>query len=335
MNKKEKKSSKRIMAMVKRGGLVTDRLWPIYLFGLTREENEDWFIRKVFGHDLNAITLDMLNAITHKLSEWWLDELEEKGTLPQKLTAQEFKELWNECDGSIEVYIKESEIRKFLKKDYPKEFIYKHMKRVGHISLEGRAPVEWKRDQRDPMGRFRWTVCEVTGGFADVICLRDPPSAETKKFQKYRLPVREKGRWKGTEEDLYVVRFIGTWGRGFALHILNQRIKMLPERFYRYLSPTAKMLCRIVTGTNYSPITLTLDQILKMLGWKGELTNMSLRKTLITRAWEQLEKYYFIKTFKSEPENKPTTHWVIWKRGGWFYEPEPTKQSDKKHTKSD
>ncbi len=325
---KSEASGKKVMAMVNRGGLVTDREWPIYLFGLTKDKSEDWFIRKVFGHDLNAITLDMLNAVTHKLSAWWRKEQKETGKMPRLLTADEFNDLWIDSDGAIEVYIKESEIRKFLKKNYPKEFIYKHMKRIGNISLEGRAPVAWKRDQEEPDGRFRWTVCEVTGGFADVICLRNPPSAETKRFQKYCLPVRKKGRWKGTEEDLYVVRFIGTWGKSFAGSVLNRRIKMMPERFYRYLSPTAKMLCRVVTGTTYSPVTFNIIQCAKILGWKPEKMNISLKAILVERAWKELVKYFFINKVSKRQGEKESINWTIWKRKEWFYEPEQIKESD-------
>ncbi|TET68094.1 MAG: hypothetical protein E3J56_11820 [Candidatus Aminicenantes bacterium] len=154
MSKKKKKPDGSIKAMVKTGGLVTDREWPIYLFGLTKKEGEDWLIRKVGGYDLSAMTLDMLNAVTHKMSEWWKDELEETGEMPPKLNRAEFDELWLSSDGAIEVFIKESEIRKFLKKNYPKEFIYKHMKRIGHISLEGRAPVDWRQDHQDPLGQY-------------------------------------------------------------------------------------------------------------------------------------------------------------------------------------
>ena len=129
-----------------------------------------------------------------------------------------------------------------------------------------------------------------------------------------------------------MVEFIGSWGQNFAVRILNQRIKMLPERFYEYLSPTAKMLCRIVTGTKYSPITLTLDQISKILGWKDATRDASLKRKLITRGFESLVKYYFINSFKTEPKEKekPIKEWVIWKRKDWFYEPEPAKLSDKK-----
>ncbi len=326
MNKKEKRSGNRIKAMVNCGGLVTDREWPIYLFGLARDETDDWFIRKVFGHDLNAITLDMLNAVTHKLSAWWREELKETGKMPRALTITECNKVV--ADGGFVVIITDSEIRKFLKKNYRKEFIYKHMKRIGNISLEGRAPVAWKRDQEDLKNRFRWTVCEITGGFADVACLND----DEDRLKK--LPAREKGRWRDTKENVYMVEFIGSWGQSFAVRILNQRVKMLPERFYKYLSPTAKMLCRVVTGTNYSPIILTLDQISKILGWKPETTNRTLRTTLITRGFESLVKYYFINSFKTEGENKPS-QWVIWKRKDWFYEPEPAKLSDKKHSESD
>jgi hypothetical protein len=316
---KEKHSNSSIKAMVKHGGLVTDREWPVYLFGLTRDENEDWFIRKVYGYDLNAITLDMLNAVTHKLSEWWRDELDETGTMPQPLTKEEFDDVL--IDGAIQIIIRESEIRQFLKRpNYSKKFIHDHMDSIGTIALKGIAPTQWsfKGDE----GKYGWKNKPVTGGFAEVICVNDPEHRDNEKHQRRRLPPREKGRWKDTEEYVYVVRFIGEWGKSFAASVLNKRIKMMPERFYRYLSPTAKMLFRVIGGTDYSPITLTLDQCSKILGWKPETTNMTLRITLISRALEGLVKYYFVSSFKSEPKGKPTTHWVIWKKKNWFYPPE-------------
>ena len=327
MINKEKHSNSSIKAMVKHGGLVTDREWPIYLFGLTRDEHEDWFIRKVCGHDLNAITLDMLNAVTHKMSEWWTDELEETGKMPRKLNQTEFDELWRISDGAIEVIIRESEIRKFLKKNYPKEFIYKHMKRIGHISLEGRAPVAWRQDR---FGQYHWTICEVAGGFADVICVTDPPFDVPERFCGLRLPLRKKGRWKGTEEDVYVVRFIGTWGKAFAASVLNQRVKMMPERFYKYLSPTAKLLCRVITGTNYSPITLDIVQCAEILSWKPEKMNIPLKAILIEKALKELVRYFLVDKISDRKGKGESTCWTIWKRKNWFYLPEPEKQSDKK-----
>lgn len=311
--------------MVKHGGLVTDREWPIYLFGLTRDEHEDWFIRKVCGHDLNAITLDMLNAVTHKLSEWWREELEETGELPRPLNKEEFENVL--IDGAIQIIIRESEIKKFLKRpNYSKKFICDHMERIGTIALKGIAPTQWsfKGDE----GKYGWKNKPITGGFAEVICVNDPEYRDNEKYQRKLLPPRKKGRWKGKEEYVYVVRFIGTWGKSFAASVLNQRIKMMPERFYKYLSPTAKMLCRVVVGTNYSPITLTLDQCSKILSWKDAKRDATLKRTLITRALEGLVKYYFISSFKPEPEGKQTAQWVIFKKKNWFYPPELEKRSD-------
>ena len=323
MSKKKPDSS--IKAMVKAGGLVTDREWPIYLFGLTRDEGEDWLIRKVGGYDLNAIMLDMLNAVTHKLSEWWREQLDETGTMPKPLTKEEFDDIWLQGDGAIEVFIRESEIREFLKKDYPKEFIYKHMKNIGHISLEGNAPVDWKQDH---LGQYRWTMRPVTGGFADVICVTDPPFEVPERFQGLRLPPRKKGRWKGTEEDLYVVRFIGTWGKAFTASVLNRRVKMMPERFYQHLSPTAKMLFRVLSGTTYSPVTLDIVQCAKILSWKPEKMNIPLKAILVERAWKELMRYFLVDKISDRKGKRELTCWTIWKRANWFYLPEPEKQSD-------
>ncbi|TET68095.1 MAG: hypothetical protein E3J56_11825 [Candidatus Aminicenantes bacterium] len=176
--------------------------------------------------------------------------------------------------------------------------------------------------------RSSWTICEVTGGFADVICVTDPPFDVPERFRGLRLPARKKGRWKGTEEDLFVVRFIGTWGKAFAMHVLNQRVKMMPERFYQYLSSTAKMLCRVITGTNYSPITLDIIQCAKILSWKPEKMNIPLKAILVERAWKELMRYFLVDKISDRKGEGELTHWTIWKRANWFYLPEPEKQSD-------
>lgn len=308
-------------AMIKAGGLVTDKEWPIYLFGLTG--GGGWLIEKVHGFELNPITLDMLNVVTHKLSEWWREEFLETGKMPKPLTQKEFDEIKER--GAIEIIIRDSEIKRHLKKDYSKDFIYKHIKKIGTIALEGKAPVKWERDSYS--GNYHWALREITGGFAEVICVNDPDPFVDERYRPLRPPPRKKGRWKGIEENVYVVRLIGTWGLAFAGAVLNQRVRMLPEKFYRFLSLTEKMIFRVISGTRYSPVTFDVIQCAKMLGWKTKKINVSLKGLLISRALDNLVKYQFINSFKKEGR-KDSTRWTIWKRRGWFFPLESKQQSD-------
>ena len=89
-------------AMIKAGGLVTDKEWPVLLFGIAAREG-DWQIEKVYGY--------CLNAVTHKLSEWWREELDKIGLLPEdEITRKVMKELAKD-DGGIALVISDSEIR--------------------------------------------------------------------------------------------------------------------------------------------------------------------------------------------------------------------------------
>ncbi len=301
--------------LIKSGGIVTDKEMPIALLGISGVEQ--YGIKKVYGNILNAVTLDFLNMVTHRARERWMTQIDiDVG----EITWTMLEEIWAEIPNMFNtVIISEYEIRKFFEKKFRKKYgnsalIYKHMKNIGTISLDGLIPVRYEKD-----GEKCWHHLDVTGGFAEVHCTTDDNLPEW--YEKFR-EIIDKGKLKGEEKRIFIVRFIGTWGLNFALNVLNDRVRIFPPRFYKNLSPNARQLFRMISARKNKRGTFTLQQLRKLFKWVGDWGNILKQISDIEKIWEELKasENHFINWFSEKNEGEGT-EWTYERNENWFYLP--------------
>lgn len=317
-----------ILFMSKAGGLATEERLPIIIFGLggevknyridniSRTVNE----KKVF----TSATLDLLDAVTHKMTKWWREALE-KGNVPDKFevsTIEQFMALVRRSDSIkfmefideefAAVAISDGEIRDCLGKPHWSSCLIKgKIKNIGRWSLDGEVPVFSAEDG--------WINVPLTGGFAEVLV-----ASEEERYFKYRSDRLLRGEFgKGREENVYVVRFIGTWGTAYALSVFNRNVRLFPKRFYTDLSKNAKMLFRAVCGKEGLDVTfINIIQIAKILDWRLPLTNISQRISIAQGIWKELYTHGFIiKESLKRYKDKEEAFWCIKRRKDWFNPP--------------
>jgi hypothetical protein len=309
--------------MVRAGGIVTDREIPIALLGIVGIANYD--IRKVQGAIMNSTTLDFLNMVTHVASQRWHLEIADEFN-GEEITADTLDYMLREIPNLFDVVMSEYEIKKFLEKRFKRKYgnsaqIYDYMKNIGTISIDGILPVEYKED-----GKKAWVMADVTGGFAEVHCTTEKglPSA----FKKYRQLI-EKGIHKEKERCIYIVRFIGTWGMNYILNILNNRVRILPERFFEHLSANARLLARVIIARRNRRGTITLQQMRKLFGWKGDWGDVLEQISKIEKIWRELEdEKVFLIVWQHKKGKKENTEWTYERRDRWFYLPKKVKKSE-------
>lgn len=310
MNKgKEYKTDK----LIKFGGIITDKEIPIALLGICGIA--EYKIEKIYGEIRNPITLDFLNMVTHKARDRWLAQAPREDG---EVTGRMLEEIWADIPNMFNtVVISEYKIKRFFEKKCERkygdsDFIYKHIKNIGTIAIDGLIPVYYeKKWQRC------WHYIDVTGGFAEVYCTTDDNLPEWCKEHK---KIIERGKSKDEMKRIYVVRFIGAWGFNFVLNIINDRVRIFPLRFYKELSKKARLLFRMISARRNKRGTFTLSQLQILFGWKGDWGNILDQISKINKTWEELEEKYFI--IWSKEENKgEDTKWIYERKEGWFYLP--------------
>ena len=314
------------------GGLITDESLSVIIFGkggLTKNYRIDEFSIKVNDKKVfTADTLDILDAVTHKMSEWWRREIKE-GRVPEDFeikSIREFISLAEYCnarefpeEGFDTVVISDREIRQSAHKPYwNKDYIRKTIENIGRWTVKGMIPYRFAED-----GLIN---IPCTGGLAEVFV-----ASEKEPYSKYRSKRKLKGKFgKGKEENVYIVRFIGHWGTALAASVANRKVKVFPERFYKKLSANAKILWRaLVAKEHINPVHLNIYQIARIFGWKEEVENIRERKGRIEKILKELKYLWFIDHFRRDDEEDDNPiHWHIWKRKNWFFEPKNIKEAN-------
>ena len=295
--------------LIKIGGIATDKEMPIALIGIAGiSKSPRYEIEKCSKEFFNPITIDMLNAVTHKAYDQWskhkaINKWNEM-TEDEQISLDVFEDFVREWPYTFDtVFIKESEIRNILGKNYNSDFIYKHMMNIGFLAIHGKLPVFWKNG--------KWVSRDIAGGIALVECV-----GEKDKWNDYR-EFHEKGRYKGEEKRIYVVRFNAGWGHNFALNILNNRIRVFPKLTYDELSYNARQLCRIIFGRKNKKGIFTFQQILILLNWKKS-PNISKQTIAINKIFEDLKKKKAIKKFTTDGKSE-FKKWRWEKRNKFLY----------------
>ena len=170
--KPEKTQDDIVMELIKKGGIATDRRMPIILFGfggVTKNYKITEVSRRVNNERVfTSQTLDFLDAVSHKATEWWREAIE-KDSIPEQLELKSIEDVIAlSKEKSIEtsepdfatVIISDGEIRGFIKKNLSASQIKKSIKNIGRFTLEGEAPLFFKGDG--------WINLPLTGGFAEV-----------------------------------------------------------------------------------------------------------------------------------------------------------------------
>lgn len=330
--KVKKSKQERIDSMVKAGGIVTEERLPYIIFGLggvvkdyeiksiSRRVND----KKVFTSD----TLDILDAVAHKLYISYIKEIKETEVSKELniRTIEEFtlfeEHFSKKCfikrpDKRMNIIIiSDEEIRKFIGKSrYSGDQIRERTKNLGRITLEGTLPIFFGKDG--------WTNVSVTGGFAEVWV-----ASEKEEYFRFRSKRKLRGEGKGREENVYIVRFIGSWGTAYLFNVLNRRVTIFPPRFYRQLSANAKMLFRAICGKPVSIINI--HQISKILDWEEEVVNISKRVIAIEKLWAELRQEGFINKPKKY-EREGVIFWRVERRKDWFNLPKQLEKVKNAH----
>ena len=214
-----------IELMVKAGGIATEERMPYIIFGLggvvksyeIKKISRTVNGKKVFTSD----TLDILDAIAHKaytLYQKKRKQLRDAGE-PTKVELKNVEELVGLAEHYDKkkfiksakhhfstIVISEVEIRKFVNKpNYSTSQITERVKNIGHFTLEGTVPIF--------CGKDGWINVPVTGGFAEVWIAK-----EEERYFKYRSKRKLRGKGKGREENVFIIRFIGTWGTAYIMN---------------------------------------------------------------------------------------------------------------------
>ncbi|MCK4827272.1 hypothetical protein KA005_66695 [bacterium] len=321
---------KAIMQKVDAGGLTTEERLPIIIFGLgglTKNYRIDDFSRKVNDKKVfTADTLDVLDAVTHKMSNWWRKEIKE-GRIPEDFrigNVEEFMGIVKYCDteetpdeGFNTVIISDGQIRRSIyKPKWSKSYIQKTIENIGSWTMKGLLPY---RFAEDGLVNIPWT-----GGLAEI-----GVASKLEQYSRYRSKRKLRGKFgKDAEENVYIVRFIGRWGITYAASVANRKVIVFPERFYRGLSANARIIWRAFCGKEYiNPVVININQIAKILDWKEEVVSVRQRVIWIEKIFKELESYWFIERFArhDEKDNNPI-HWHIWKRRNWFFKPKQIKE---------
>ncbi len=273
--------------LIKIGGIATDKEMPIALIGISGiDKSPRYEIKRCSKEFFNPITMDMLNAVTHVARRQWFakqaHELWFAKSADEIMSLDVFEAFIREWPYMFDtVFIKESEIRNILGKKYDSDFIYKHIKRIGFLAIDGKLPVFWKKKEKGKGGE--WKTRDISGGFAQVECITN--NVNWIDHREYY----ENGRHKGEEKRIYAVRFIGTWGHNFALNILNDRIRVFPKLTYDELSYNARQLCRVIFGRTNKNGSFTLLQMRIIFGWK-ETLNVPKQILAVNKIFEDLKK---------------------------------------------
>jgi len=271
--------------LIKIGGIATDKEMPIALIGIAGiSKSPRYEIEKCSKEFFNPITMDMLNAVTHIAYRQWSNnkavKMWNEKTENEQISLDVFEKFVREWPYTFDtVFIKESEIRNILGKNYNSDFIYKHMMNIGFLAIHGNLPVFWNDG---------WKSRDIAGGFALVECV-----GEKDKWTDYR-EFHEKGRYKGEEKRIYVVKFNPGWGHNFALNILNSRIRVFPKLTYDELSYNARQLCRVIFGRANKKGTFTLPQMRILFMWNKEYQT-SKRIIAVDKIFEDLKKQKAVK----------------------------------------
>lgn len=313
-----------LVRKVDAGGLTAERGLPIILFGLggfTKKYKVEKLSRKVDDEKVfTSDTLDVLDAVNLKLSQWWRDKIKE-GQIPEMdeiESVREFMGIVNYCD-SIEypkkdfftAVISGGEIRSLIyRPHWSKSYIRKTIKNIGRWSLDGDVPVYSREDN--------WIYVPHTGGFAEVTVAN-----EGKQYHTYRSGRKLRGKYgKGKEENVYIVRFIGRWGIAHALNVHNRKVIVMPERFYIKLSASQKILWRAISGKDINPVILNILQIARILGWQEEVVSPRDRVRKIEKILTGFKEEWFVDDFSRDVDDKEgVVFWYILKRKDWFQDP--------------
>jgi hypothetical protein len=312
-----------VMKLIKKGGIVTDRRMPIILFGFggaTKNYKITEVSRRVNNQRVfTSQTLDILDAVSHKATEWWRDAIE-KDSIPECFELNGIEEVFalskekfietSEPDFAT-VIISDGEIRGFIKKNLSASQIKKSIKNIGRFTLEGEAPLLFKSG--------RWINLPLTGGFAEVWV-----ASEEKRYHKYRSTRKLRGKYgEHKEENVYIIRFIGTWGLCYMLNLFNRKVRVFPPRFYSDLSADAKMLFRAICGKEDLEFTfINIIQIVKIFDWKAQTTKRNIYRRIlrIESLFNELYKNGFLTNYQKYGKREKT-YWKVQVRKNWFNPP--------------
>ena len=321
--KKEKTQDDKVMKLIKEGGIATDRRMPIILFGFggaTKNYKITEVSRRVNNERVfTSQTLDILDAVSHKATEWWREAIEDN-SIPEQFELRSIEDVialskeksieTSEPDFST-VIISDGEIRGFIKKNLSASQIKKSIKNIGRFTLEGEAPLLFKEG--------RWINLPLTGGFAEVWI-----ASEEKRYHKYRSTRKLRGKYgEHKEENVYIIRFIGTWGLCYMLNLFNRRVRVFPPRFYSDLSADAKMLFRAICGKEDLEYTfINFIQITKIFDWKAHTTKRNIYRRIlrIESLFNELYKNGFL-TNCQKYGKREKTYWKVQVRKNWFNPP--------------
>lgn len=313
-------------SMVKAGGIVTEERMPYIIFGLggvVKSYEIKKISRTVNGKKIfTSDTLDILDAVAHKVYQRYQKKIKQLRAAGEstKVELRNVEELIALAESYNKkkfikspkrhfstVVISEGEIRKFVNKpNYSTSQITERVKNIGHFTLEGTVPIF--------CGRDGWINVPVTGGFAEVWIAK-----EEERYFKYRSKRKLRGKGKGREENVFIIRFIGTWGTAYMLNILNNYVTVFPPRFYKDLSASAKTMFRAICGKGVSIINI--HQINKIFDWEEPMKNVPQRIIRIEKIWKELYKHGFIKKFTRYKKEDGTIYWRVERRKNWFNPP--------------
>jgi hypothetical protein len=279
-----------VLRKIEAGGVASENLTAELLFGESKKfkVSGDLRIRMDGKRIVNADTWDTLDVLAHKITQMWIEDLKKQGIVPLR---EEFSE------GELQFFLSQTEIPTFVVISFEEHKrllgqmasssrarVTKQIKSVGNLHYEGNLSFPTKDH-----GRVSFYV---NGSFADIYIPEDEESWDWVRSSPQFAAQAEKLEKGGG----YIINLTGhIWGMLFFLNTLNRNIRMLPQRFYKELSASAKLLFRLTLVKAQGRVDL--NQIVKVMGWDPEVTREGLRLRLkeVQETWIELVEHGFIK----------------------------------------
>lgn len=295
------------------GGVASENLTAELLYGPTKKfkVSGDLRIRMDGKRIVNADTWDTLDVLAHKITQMWIEDLKKQGIVPlrEKFSEGELQLLLSQTEIPTFVIVSFEEHKRLLGQmaSSSRARIIKQTKSVGNLHYEGNLSFPTKDH-----GRVSFYV---NGSFADIYIPEDEESWDWVRSSPQFAAQADKLEKGGG----YIINLTGhIWGMLFFLNALNRNIRMLPPRFYKELSASAKLLFRLTLAKAQGRVDL--NQIVKVMGWDPEVTPDGLRKRLneIQKTWTELVEHGFIKKVPEAVEERGLLTWHFERVVNWF-----------------
>jgi len=283
------------------GALSTENMIAEMLFGSLCKVSGDVLIRINDRRVVTADTWDTLDVIAQHLTDLWMDHVKVKGLLPVKweFTEEELQHLIHQTEFPNFVIVSFERHKELLGKGrYSNKVIEKQVRTLKKLNYEG--TIKFPTKDHGEVGFW------VSDAFASILTPLDRFSWDwVKDSPQFKLQADSLETTGG-----YIINFTGhIWGMLFMLNVLNRNVRMLPKHFYTDLSARARLLYRLTLLRPRG--VLTLDQIVKVEGWKPKVSDEGLRQRLlqIQALWQELKDQHFVKQVPEREIEDGTSVW--------------------------